>query len=491
MHVNCLDPVLIVNPQIYEISLKSDIYYIDGVKHNITCDQKYDILHDVKPSKVLDIPYAHNLSQSYLDSLSTYDREKCLNRLDNFIESCFFVVSETGETFPMYQFVPCGHCDCCHQSLLNSYIQRCQFQIEQDKVPAYFVTLTYNDKHLPDQGHASIDHIKKFKRKFSKQVGKPLKYFCVSEYGSKTDRVHYHILIFGIPYDLGITQVETDRKVMQLVQYCWREPVRHSSHYGYVTFEEYLKEYPQVFYRKPDYDPYSFGYSECSLVKSTASAASYVVKYVGKDFDEKEDRPVVRSISINMGLDFVNELIKQPHKQGKFTYVPFAGKEPKDVSLCGYYLGKVFPSLSKLIDKKYRDAAYNLYDSCYTIVNDPNIGSQIKKPVLAQFYAMRQKYQFLFDFSGIHYDLNRKPKSFESTGHDEALRFNLKVYFVTFYDSLKILDECQLNYEEILKKLIRRFELFNEFVPNTRSQLYQRALRFKKDLSEVQSLSKL
>lgn len=491
MLVNCLDPVLIVNPQIYEISLKCDLYYIDGVKHSITCDQKYSILHDEKPSKVLNIPFAKNLSQPFLYSLSTYEREQCLHRLDNFIESCFFVCSSTGETFAMYQFVPCGKCDVCHQSLLNSYVQRCQFQMEQDKVPAYMVTLTYNDKHLPENGYASIDHIKKFKRKFSKQVGSKLKYFAVSEYGKEHNRVHYHILIFGVPYDLCETQVETDRRVLQLVQYCWREPVKHSSGYGFVTFDEYLKQYPQVFNRKADYDPYSFGYSNSEVVRSASSATSYVVKYVTKDFDVDDDRPVVRSISINMGMDFVQQLVQHPHRNGKFTYVPFAKKDPKEISLCGYYLSKLFPSLSKLIDKKYRDAAYNVYDSCYHIVNDPNIGSNVKQPILHQFYAIRQKYQFLFDFSGIHYDLSRKLKSYESIGHDQAKSFELKVYFVTFYDSLQVLDKCELVYEDILKKLIKRFELFQEFVPNTRSQLYQRALRFRKDLSEVQSLAKL
>lgn len=60
---------------------------------------------------------------------------------------------------------------------------------------SYFVTLTYSDKYLPDCGLVKRHLQLYFKR--LRKVTPRLRYYAVGEYGSKTQRAHYHAIIFN------------------------------------------------------------------------------------------------------------------------------------------------------------------------------------------------------------------------------------------------------------------------------------------------------
>ena len=60
---------------------------------------------------------------------------------------------------------------------------------------SHFVTLTYSDKYLPDCGLVKRHLQLYFKR--LRKVSPRLRYFAVGEYGSKTQRAHYHAIIFN------------------------------------------------------------------------------------------------------------------------------------------------------------------------------------------------------------------------------------------------------------------------------------------------------
>lgn len=73
---------------------------------------------------------------------------------------------------------------------------------------AMFLTLTYDDEHLPkDIGLHKKDLVGFFKRlraylDYSDENTR-IKYYGVGEYGDKTKRPHYHAIIFGLsPYDV-------------------------------------------------------------------------------------------------------------------------------------------------------------------------------------------------------------------------------------------------------------------------------------------------
>ena len=71
----------------------------------------------------------------------------------------------------------------------------------------YYITLTYNDEHLPKNYDEAVRELKKYiaraKYRAAKQ-GKTLKIIAVTGYGSKRKRLHHHLIISGcfMPYEI-------------------------------------------------------------------------------------------------------------------------------------------------------------------------------------------------------------------------------------------------------------------------------------------------
>ena len=63
-----------------------------------------------------------------------------------------------------------------------------------------FVTLTYDESHLPEDGGLNHGHVQKFLKLLRKKVAPAkVRYFVVGEYGEKSGRPHYHLALFGFP----------------------------------------------------------------------------------------------------------------------------------------------------------------------------------------------------------------------------------------------------------------------------------------------------
>lgn len=59
-----------------------------------------------------------------------------------------------------------------------------------------FITLTYDDEHLPVSGSLNVKHWQLFAKRLRKNVG-PFRFFHCGEYGDLRGRPHYHACIFG------------------------------------------------------------------------------------------------------------------------------------------------------------------------------------------------------------------------------------------------------------------------------------------------------
>lgn len=59
-----------------------------------------------------------------------------------------------------------------------------------------FITLTYDDEHLPRGGTLVPKHATDFIKRANYHVG-PFRYYIIGEYGETTWRPHYHAIIFG------------------------------------------------------------------------------------------------------------------------------------------------------------------------------------------------------------------------------------------------------------------------------------------------------
>ena len=110
--------------------------------------------------------------------------------------------------------IPCGKCLDCRLRRAREWANRCMMELEYHD-SAYFVTLTYDEDHLPRSGYvdqstgeyiASATLRKKDLQDFFKRLRKrypdnPIRYLACGEYGPKTQRPHYHAIIFGLHLD--------------------------------------------------------------------------------------------------------------------------------------------------------------------------------------------------------------------------------------------------------------------------------------------------
>jgi len=62
----------------------------------------------------------------------------------------------------------------------------------------HFVTLTYDDKHLPWDNSLNHIHVQKFIRALRKKTKQKIRYFAAGEYGENFSRPHYHLILFGL-----------------------------------------------------------------------------------------------------------------------------------------------------------------------------------------------------------------------------------------------------------------------------------------------------
>ena len=99
---------------------------------------------------------------------------------------------------------------------------------------ALFLTLTYDDEHIPDNGSLVKADLQKFYKRLRRRIEpKRVRYYACGEYGSHTYRPHYHNIIFGI------TQSPVDKEIiMSCWDKCdWRVDTIREKSFGSVTPE--------------------------------------------------------------------------------------------------------------------------------------------------------------------------------------------------------------------------------------------------------------
>lgn len=110
--------------------------------------------------------------------------------------------------------LPCRHCVGCRLDHSKSWANRILLE-QRYHDSSYFVTLTYDDEHLPygygtdsSTGEIVSTHatlvkadLQKFFKRLRKVTKQKISYYSAGEYGSQTFRPHYHCIIFGLKLD--------------------------------------------------------------------------------------------------------------------------------------------------------------------------------------------------------------------------------------------------------------------------------------------------
>lgn len=91
----------------------------------------------------------------------------------------------------------CGRCINCQKNRANLWLVRLYHEASYHEASS-FITLTYDDDHLPQGGFLVKKHVQDYLKRLRRNYEKKIKYFLVGEFGERTHRPHYHLIIFGI-----------------------------------------------------------------------------------------------------------------------------------------------------------------------------------------------------------------------------------------------------------------------------------------------------
>ena len=93
-------------------------------------------------------------------------------------------------------FIDCGKCEGCRTKQRRDWAIRMYHEAKYHEHNS-FVTLTYNDENMPQDGKISKPDIQKFLKRLRKELDNQVRYYIVGEYGEQTRRPHYHACFFG------------------------------------------------------------------------------------------------------------------------------------------------------------------------------------------------------------------------------------------------------------------------------------------------------
>lgn len=258
------------------------------------------------------------------------------------------VISPDGEIYPMYIAVPCGKCLLCRDKKKRDWSFRAVCENVYSISQPLFITLTYNNAHLPRCGVFKEElqmFMKRLRIKLDRaKIKHNIRYFAVGEYGSRSGRPHYHLIFWNFP-----TQAfNCITSVLHFIENAWKKPIIIDGQIQYSKNGAPKTE--------------SIGFALCKPCDK--GAISYVMKYMRKEatLPSKDSLPVFfLSSRKNGGLgaqyarDHKDFYMLHPECLNMTVTDPYSGMEITQM-MPAYFKRLYFPSNSTLIDKITRDA---------------------------------------------------------------------------------------------------------------------------------------
>lgn len=178
--ISCAHPRIIINQAVYEAVAFSKFVVLNGIIEPIFGVSKlnisplYRILKDIKKT----------VGQEVLDLYYTEDR--------------------FHHKVPLFIAVPCNKCELCQLRDSNILSQRCQFEAEMHDQMPWFITLTFSPAFHPKDNKCRKHHIQMYLKRLRSYIdryypGTSIKFYAQGEYGELHGRMHYHLLIYGLP----------------------------------------------------------------------------------------------------------------------------------------------------------------------------------------------------------------------------------------------------------------------------------------------------
>lgn len=106
--------------------------------------------------------------------------------------------------------LPCGKCVGCLMARSKAWAARCMHEASLYDSNC-FVTLTYDDEHLPLNRSLDVSELSDFMKRLRKRYGRPgIRFFGCGEYGPVNLRPHYHALVFNHAFEDRVPFKETE-----------------------------------------------------------------------------------------------------------------------------------------------------------------------------------------------------------------------------------------------------------------------------------------
>lgn len=207
--------------------------------------------------------------------------------------------------------VGCGHCFECIAIKQMSLVQRIQMEAYDNVF--FMATLTYSNEMLPTwqvstgytfpfADYRDLNLLIKRLRKHN-FLGRPFRYFAVSELGSKKARPHFHIL-FIVPIYIGdtfSTYIDLEQRYYSVLLNEWTVNVGSTRKPEYKNLCNYVRYYTRNGMRSN----FDFHYIQPKAsANGVADCAFYVLKYMLKPSSKEVKRQ--QALKINLPEDEYN-----------------------------------------------------------------------------------------------------------------------------------------------------------------------------------------
>ena len=97
--------------------------------------------------------------------------------------------------------VPCGQCVGCRLERSRQWATRIMHEASLHRSNV-FVTLTYSNEHVPEDGSLHYDHFQRFMKRLRKRFApSTVRFYMCGEYGENYSRPHFHACLFNCDFD--------------------------------------------------------------------------------------------------------------------------------------------------------------------------------------------------------------------------------------------------------------------------------------------------
>lgn len=208
-----------------------------------------------------------------------------------------YVKGNDGKIYP----VRCGKCIFCLAQDQLDWVFRNRLEFEVFGY-GYYLTLTYDEENLKELNVKDCQNFFKLLRYHFK--GCKIRTFYVGEYGRKSNRPHYHALIYGLPY-MAL------HEMLEVVEDCWKKGFCYVKYIDSENIHYVCKYLTKVDPRKHEVAPFVRCHS--ALLSEYLTFILIQELYYSLETAQRNQFLLFQMVVISQFLDFLGNIFMDNH----------------------------------------------------------------------------------------------------------------------------------------------------------------------------------